>query len=169
MRALGATQTNKSDPYPFVNFMDDLSNLGEAPFSQSQVFNFFPPQYVIPQADINSPEFGLENTGSIIPRLSLADKIIHSGIAGLTSGFERNKRRREKTRRIQHNWRTTLDALHAQPDAEQTCEAISSRLFPPFPSPICSRGRGLRSFSWSRPRNTRSFTSAQKKQKEFHA
>jgi hypothetical protein len=84
VRGLGATQTNPSDPYPFVNFMDDLSNLGEAPFSQTSVFNYFPPQYVIPQADINSPEFGLENTGSIIPRLSLTDQIIHNIVPGLT-------------------------------------------------------------------------------------
>jgi uncharacterized protein (DUF1800 family) len=84
VRGLGATQTNPSDPYPFVNFMDDLSNLGEAPFCQTSVFNYFPPQYVIPQADINSPEFGLEDTGSIIPRLSLADHIIHASIPGLT-------------------------------------------------------------------------------------
>lgn len=84
VRGLSATQTNSADPYPFINFMDDLSDLGEVPFSQTSVFNYFPPQYVIPQADINSPEFGLENTGSIIPRLSLADNIIHSSIPGLT-------------------------------------------------------------------------------------
>jgi uncharacterized protein (DUF1800 family) len=84
VRGLSATQTNSADPYPFVTFMDDLNNLGEVPFSQTSVFNYFPPQYVIPQADINSPEFGLENTGSIVPRLSLADQIINSSIPGLT-------------------------------------------------------------------------------------
>jgi uncharacterized protein (DUF1800 family) len=84
VRGLSATQTNSADPYPFINFMDDLNNLGEVPFSQTSVFNYFPPQYVIPQADINSPEFDLENTGSIVPRLSLADQIIDSSIPGLT-------------------------------------------------------------------------------------
>lgn len=84
VRGLSATQTNSADPYPFISFMAALTNLGEVPFSQNSVFNYFPPQYVIPEADINSPEFGLENTGSIIPRLSLADHIIHSGIPGLT-------------------------------------------------------------------------------------
>jgi uncharacterized protein (DUF1800 family) len=84
VRGLSATQTNPSDPYPFINFVSQLGGLGEAPFSQQSVFNYFPPQYVIPQTDINSPEFGLENTGTIVPRLSLADSIIHNRTAGVT-------------------------------------------------------------------------------------
>jgi uncharacterized protein (DUF1800 family) len=85
VRGLGATQTNPSDPYPFVLFMNQsLATLGEAPFDQPSVFNYFSPQYVIPQTDTNSPEFGLENTGSIVPRQTLADSIIHNAVPGLT-------------------------------------------------------------------------------------
>jgi uncharacterized protein (DUF1800 family) len=85
VRGLGATQTNPSDPYPFVIFMArSLGTVGEAPFTQPSVFNYFSPQYVIPQTDINSPEFGLENTGMIVPRESLADSLIHSAVPGLT-------------------------------------------------------------------------------------
>jgi uncharacterized protein (DUF1800 family) len=85
VRALGATQTSPSDPYPFVAFMaNSVGSLGEAPFSQSSVFNYFSPEYVIPQTTINSPEFGLENTGTIIPRLTLANNIIHNFQPGLT-------------------------------------------------------------------------------------
>jgi hypothetical protein len=84
VRALGATQTKPADAYPFVSFMSSLGSLGEAPFNQGSVFNYFPPQYVIPQTSINAPEFGLENTSTIVPRLSLANNIIHNGAAGLT-------------------------------------------------------------------------------------
>jgi uncharacterized protein (DUF1800 family) len=85
IRGLGATQTNPSDPYPFVIFMNvSMVTLGEAPFDQSSVFNYFPPQYVIPQTDINSPEFGLEETGTIVPRQTLADGLINSAVSGLT-------------------------------------------------------------------------------------
>jgi uncharacterized protein (DUF1800 family) len=85
VRALDATQTNPSDDYPFVSFMSSsVAGVGEAPFTQASVFNYFPPQYVIPGTDVNSPEFDLENTGTIIPRLTLANNIIHNGAAGLT-------------------------------------------------------------------------------------
>jgi uncharacterized protein (DUF1800 family) len=85
VRGLGATQTNPSDPYPFVAFMFGfVANAGEAPFTQQSVFNYFPPEYVIPQTAINAPEFGIENTGTIIPRLTLANMIVHSNAPGLT-------------------------------------------------------------------------------------
>ena len=82
VRGLNAIQTNPGDAYPFVSLMNGLSSLGEAPFSQASVFNYFPPSYVVPQVGINSPEFDLENTGTVIPRLSLADSIIHNVIPG---------------------------------------------------------------------------------------
>jgi uncharacterized protein (DUF1800 family) len=84
LRAVGATQTKAADPYPLVSVAQALYGLGEEPFSQQSVFNYFSPQYVVPQTAINSPEFGLENTGSIIPRLTLANNIIHNGAAGMT-------------------------------------------------------------------------------------
>jgi uncharacterized protein (DUF1800 family) len=88
VRALGITQNNPKDPYPFVAFMSrDLATVGEAPFTQSSVFNYFSPQYVIPQTNINSPEFEIENTGSITPRQTLADAIVGNGLVndGLTT------------------------------------------------------------------------------------
>ena len=84
-RALGVAQTNASDPYPFVFYMNYvIASTGEAPFTQTSVFNYFSPQYVIPQTNINSPEFEIENTSTIIPRLSLADAILRNGIKGQT-------------------------------------------------------------------------------------
>jgi uncharacterized protein (DUF1800 family) len=85
VRGLGAKQTNPGDAYPFVSFMSQaVGKVGEAPFNQSSVFNYFSPEYVIPETAINSPEFGLENTGTIVPRLTLANNIIHNSAVGLT-------------------------------------------------------------------------------------
>ena len=84
VRGLNGRQTDPSDSYPFILLMEQLSRLGEAPFTQTSVFNYFPPDYLIPQTVITSPEFGLENSGTVIPRLSLADEVIHNYIAGVT-------------------------------------------------------------------------------------
>jgi uncharacterized protein (DUF1800 family) len=83
LRGLNATPQSPATPYPYVSFMSSrLASLGEAPFNQASVFNYFPPEYVIPQTTSNAPEFSLENTGSVVPRLSLADAIIHNTASG---------------------------------------------------------------------------------------
>ena len=58
------------------------SNLSQKPYASGSVFNFFPPDYVIPGAAVNAPEFGLENTASAILRLSLANTIVYNRITG---------------------------------------------------------------------------------------
>ena len=79
MRGLNGTQTNASDLYPYVNLAaNGLGSLGEAPFNQGSVFNYYSPFYVIPNSTVAAPEFQLENTGSVIPRLTVTDAIIHS-------------------------------------------------------------------------------------------
>jgi uncharacterized protein (DUF1800 family) len=85
VRGLNGTKTNPADQYPFVSLMAiNLGTLGEEPFNQSSVFNYFSPQFIIPQTSINAPEFQLEDTRAIIPRLNLANTIIHSAAPGLT-------------------------------------------------------------------------------------
>jgi Protein of unknown function (DUF1800) len=58
------------------------TTLGEKPYSSGSVFNFFPPNYVIPETTLNAPEFGQENTASAVLRLSLANSIVYNGISG---------------------------------------------------------------------------------------
>ena len=58
------------------------AQLGETPYASSSVFNFFPPDYVIPGTTINAPEFGLEYAGTVAEQLSLADTVVHNGISG---------------------------------------------------------------------------------------
>jgi hypothetical protein len=56
------------------------SALSEKPYTSGAVFNFFPPNYVIPGTTTNAPEFGIENTASAILRLTLADNLVYSKI-----------------------------------------------------------------------------------------
>ena len=79
LRGLGFTNTDANGYY------NSLSNytaaLGERPYSSGSVFNFFPPDYVIPGTTLNAPEFGQENTASAILRLTLADNLTHNKIS----------------------------------------------------------------------------------------
>jgi uncharacterized protein (DUF1800 family) len=84
-RGLNAEIANPSDAYPLINMGNgQLVAIGEPPLGALTVFNFFPPDYMIPQTTVNAPEFGLENTGSIIPRLNLANYIISNSASGLS-------------------------------------------------------------------------------------
>jgi uncharacterized protein (DUF1800 family) len=60
------------------------SALSEKPYTSGSVFNFFPPNYVIPGTTTNAPEFSLENTASAILRLTLADNIVYNRITDFT-------------------------------------------------------------------------------------
>jgi len=58
--------------------------LSQKPYASGSVFNFFPPEYVIPGTTTNAPEFGLENTASAVLRLSLANTVVFNKISGFT-------------------------------------------------------------------------------------
>lgn len=60
------------------------SPLGEKPYTSGSVFNFFPPNYVIPGTTFNAPEFGQENTASAVLRLTLANTLVYNGVSGFT-------------------------------------------------------------------------------------
>lgn len=63
--------------------------LGERPYSSGSVFNFFPPDYVIPGTTMNAPEFGQENTASAVLRLTLANSLVYNGISGFTADLSK--------------------------------------------------------------------------------
>jgi len=60
------------------------TNLSERPYTAGSVFNFFPPNYVIPGTMLNAPEFGQENTAEAVLRLTLANSLVYNGISGFT-------------------------------------------------------------------------------------
>ena len=79
-RGLGTVNTDANGSY--YSLSNSSNALGERPYRSPSVFNFFPPNYVIPGTVANAPEFGLENTASTMLRLSLADSFVANKIGG---------------------------------------------------------------------------------------
>ena len=52
------------------------NNMGQNPFNSPTVFNYFPPDYVIPGTAINGPEFALMTTGTSISRANFANTMV---------------------------------------------------------------------------------------------
>jgi uncharacterized protein (DUF1800 family) len=67
------------------NTLSNYTNpLGEKPYTSGSVFNFFPPNYVIPGTTMNAPEFAQENTASAVLRLTLANTLVYNEVSGFT-------------------------------------------------------------------------------------
>jgi uncharacterized protein (DUF1800 family) len=82
IRGLGFTNTSSVGDYSSLG--NYTTALGEKPYMSGSVFNFFPPDYVIPGTATNAPEFGQENTASAILRLTLADNLVNNKIRNFT-------------------------------------------------------------------------------------
>ena len=82
IRGLGFTNTDVNASY--ASLSNYSANLSERPYRANSVFNFFPPEYVIPATTLNAPEFGIENTATATLRLSLADSIVNNKITSFT-------------------------------------------------------------------------------------
>ncbi len=80
MRALGYVNV---DPNNYWEYLSPRSqSIGERPYQSPAVFNFFPPGYTIPGTTLNAPEFGLENSASVVQRLDLANDLAANNIQG---------------------------------------------------------------------------------------
>jgi hypothetical protein len=79
LRGLGFTNT---DPNGYYSSLSNYSTLlSEKPYTSGSVFNFFPPNYIIPATTTNAPEFSIENSASAILRLTVADDLVNNKIA----------------------------------------------------------------------------------------
>jgi uncharacterized protein (DUF1800 family) len=78
LRAFGAT----SDGAGPVNF---ASSLSEAPLLSPTVFNFFPPNYLIPGTTLLGPEFELQTTATLLARINLVNSFVYGSIGGGTT------------------------------------------------------------------------------------
>jgi uncharacterized protein (DUF1800 family) len=76
----GLSFANTSSVSDYSGLSNYTNALGEKPYTSGSVFNFFPPNYIIPGSATNAPEFGQENTASAILRLTLADNLVNSKI-----------------------------------------------------------------------------------------
>ncbi len=82
LRGLSFRNTDPNGSY--YSLSGQSAKLNEQPYRSNSVFNFFPPEYVIPGSALNAPEFGIENTATAVLRLSLADSIVNNKIAGFS-------------------------------------------------------------------------------------
>ena len=83
LRAVGFANTDANGSY--IALSNYSSVLNERPYRSGSVFNFYPPVYFVPQSTLNGPEFDLENTSSVILRLSFADSLVNNKIIGFTT------------------------------------------------------------------------------------
>jgi uncharacterized protein (DUF1800 family) len=60
---------------------DRVAALGERPFSSPSVFNFYPPDYTIPETSLTGPEFAIHNTSTAVGRSNLVYSLLYGGIA----------------------------------------------------------------------------------------
>jgi uncharacterized protein (DUF1800 family) len=82
VRGLGFTNTDVNGSYESLSNFS--TNLNERPYRANSVFDFFPPNYVIPGTTLNAPEFAIENTATATLRESLADSIVNNKITSFT-------------------------------------------------------------------------------------
>ncbi len=82
MRGLGFTNTDANGSY--FSLSGQSAKLNQEPYRANSVFNFFPPDYVLPETALNAPEFDIENTATAVLRLTLADSIVNNKITGFT-------------------------------------------------------------------------------------
>ncbi len=80
IRGLNFTNTDANGSY--YGLSGQSAKLNEQPYRANSVFNFFPPEYVIPATTLNAPEFGIENTATAVLRLTMADAIVNNKISG---------------------------------------------------------------------------------------
>ena len=82
LRAIGFTPTpaDPTEPWPYTLLLWQANTMGQFPMNAPSVFGFFPPGYVIPQTDLNAPEFGIENTASVAARMSFADTVASNSL-----------------------------------------------------------------------------------------
>ena len=53
------------------------------------MFNFYPPEYVIPGTTLNAPEFSLENTASVNLELTLANTLSQGKLNGFSTDLSK--------------------------------------------------------------------------------
>jgi len=58
----------------------ETNEMGQVAFMSPSVFNFYPPDYIIPGTSLNGPEFGLFTTGTSISRINFVNTMIFSRI-----------------------------------------------------------------------------------------
>jgi uncharacterized protein (DUF1800 family) len=61
------------------------SNMGQYPFFPGSVFNFYPPDYVVPDTTLLGPEFKIMNTSTTIARINFVNDLIYGNVGSTTT------------------------------------------------------------------------------------
>ena len=77
-RAVGTTSDG-------VYFTQQARNLGKDVFNAASVFNYYPPDYVVPGTTVLGPEFALQNASTAINRYNFANALSFGTIAPLST------------------------------------------------------------------------------------
>jgi hypothetical protein len=94
-----------------------LAASGQNVFYSPTVFNYYPPDYVIPGPGINGPEFGIMTTSTAIARMNSVRTIVFSGVApgaNTTVGTSLNLEEMRMLAASDHSGNQLLDALNAK-------------------------------------------------------
>ena len=67
-----------------TGFNNWASNMSEGLFNSPSVFNFFPPDSLIPQTSLNGPEFAILNTNTSLARVNFINSIVYGSISSTT-------------------------------------------------------------------------------------
>ena len=74
----------------------ETSPMGQVAFMSPSVFNYYPPDYVVPGTSINGPEYALFTTGTAVSRINFINALVFNGVpvnperrvtAGTSLGF----------------------------------------------------------------------------------
>ncbi len=79
--AMSADRTVQSDG----TVTNQTSAMGQAAFLSPTVFNFYPPDYIVPGTTLNQPEFALYTTGTSIARANFVNTMVFNRINPNTS------------------------------------------------------------------------------------
>jgi len=58
----------------------ETNTMGQIAFMSPTVFNFYPPEYIVPGRSFNGPEFALFTTGTAISRINFVNTMVFNGI-----------------------------------------------------------------------------------------
>ena len=73
-----ANGSGQSDGY--FTGRSEFNNMGQSPFRSPTVFNFFPPDYVVPGTAMLGPEFALMTTGTAVARANFFNRFVYTAV-----------------------------------------------------------------------------------------
>ena len=67
-----------------TGFANSTASMSQNLFNSGSVFNFFPPDSLIPQTTLNGPEFAIFNTNTSLARVNFINTMVYGSISGTT-------------------------------------------------------------------------------------